>query len=380
MKASIFALLAALLTVGYAHAASIADGPYVDGQGRARWVEGDDTSPQIREQAVGVGKSITVPAAGTVPAFQVRLRKPEPIAPDTVALPKGRPLFVVADIHGELEILVQLLQAHQIVDSSLRWSYGRGYVAFLGDVFDRGPHHTEVLWLIYKLEDEARRAGGRVLMTLGNHESMILLGDLRYLNDKYPKVAQALGAASYSELWNERSVLGQWLRSKPVMMKVGDSLCMHGGVSPELTQRGLAMKDINATVRNVLLGKLAEAGEAERQTAAFVTKGPASPLWYRGYFPDAAASSHSTVATDEDVSRSLEHFAARTIVVGHTIVPTVTALYGGKVIAVQVYPHIDKQSHAAVMEAAVQRAGVWYRARIEGSTEPLLQGPALSWR
>src|SRR5262245_33984501 len=107
MRRSILALLAALFAVHGAQAASLADGPYVDGphvdgERRARWVEGDESAPRVREQKVAVGQAITVPSAGTVPAFEVRIRNPAPVAPDTVSLPNGRPLFVIADIHGEL--------------------------------------------------------------------------------------------------------------------------------------------------------------------------------------------------------------------------------------------------------------------------------------
>ena len=63
----------------------------------------------------------------------------------------------------------------------------------LGDVFDRGPNHLEILWLLYQLEAEAARAGGGVHLVLGNHEAMVLNGDLRYLNAKYADTARVLG-------------------------------------------------------------------------------------------------------------------------------------------------------------------------------------------
>ena len=68
------------------------------------------------------------------------------------------------------------------------------------------------------------------------------------------------------------------------------------------------------------------------------------PLWYRGYFPGQA---DFTAATAQDVDLTLEAFGARRILVGHTIVPTVTPLYGGKVIAVQVQPRQDDAGKAS---------------------------------
>jgi hypothetical protein len=53
------------------------------------------------------------------------------------------------------------------------------------------------------------------------------------------------------------------------------------------------------------------------------------------------------------------------------MVPTVTPLYGGKVIAVHVYPRQDEASGRAIMEAVALDNGQWMRARIDGVREPL---------
>ena len=135
----------------------------------------------------------------------------------------------MADTHGEYEILVAMLQKHGVVDQQLGWNFGRGDLVVLGDVFDRGPNHTEILWLLYQLEAEARRAGGGVHLVLGNHETMVLLGDLRYLNPKYVQTTALLGVGSYSELFDATSVLGQWLRTLPTVLKINDLLFLHAG-------------------------------------------------------------------------------------------------------------------------------------------------------
>ncbi len=171
------------------------------------------------------------------------------------------PLFVMADTHGEFEIAAQLLQRQRVIDERLRWSFGKGHLAILGDVFDRGPNQTELLWLIYKLEAEAARAGGGVHLAIGNHEAMVLTGDDRYLNPKYRRVTALLGVASYAALWNEQSLLGRWLRSKAAVFRLGDYLCLHGGVSRELIDRGLTLSEVNQTVRGALTAQPAPLSE-----------------------------------------------------------------------------------------------------------------------
>jgi hypothetical protein len=222
------------------------------------------------------------------------------------------------------------------------------------------------LWLIYKLEEEAARAGGGVHLALGNHEDMVLRGDARYLNPKYSRVAALLGAKDYASLWDEQTVLGQWLRSKAAVFRLGNYLCLHGGISRELMDRGLTLPAINQTIRAALTEQSARTAEQTQ----FVL-GEHGPLWYRGYFEAIAREGGFKPAEPADIDLMLERFKVQAILVGHTRVPTVTPLYGGRVIAVQVYPHRDTQTQAPVMEGLLIQRGQMFRARADGSSELL---------
>lgn len=367
-------LLAATLLVlgsGLTRAEPLQDGPYVlraaDGSWHSRWIEGESEGPRVRDQTVEIGDVVTVAAVGTFPSFEVKLRGPARPARDEIQVNARTPLFVMADTHGEFEIAVQLLQRHGIIDDRLRWSFGKGHLAVLGDVFDRGPNHTELLWLIYKLEAEAARAGGGLHLALGNHETMVLTGDDRYLNPKYPRVASLFGLDRHASLWSEQSLLGQWLRSKAAVFRLGPYLCLHGGISRELIDRGLTLTAINQTVRAALV----EQTLSRDEQTEFVM-GPEGPLWYRGYFEEAAHRGGFKLAEQSDIELIRGRFGAQAILVGHTMVPTVTALYGGRVIAVQVYPHRNEDTHAPVMEAlSIRKDGQMFRARVDGTSELL---------
>jgi hypothetical protein len=100
---------------------------------------------------------------------------------------------------------------------------------------------------------------------------------------------------------------------------------------------------------------------------AELVMGSLGPLWYRGYFPEQAAFPR---ATPEDVQLTLETFAVRRILIGHTIVPTVTPLYDGKVIAVQVYPKRDDTGHAN-FESLLIRKGQYWQATLDGKLRRL---------
>ena len=94
-------------------------------------------------------------------------------------------MFVVSDIEGSFSAFRKLLQANKIIDEAFNWTFGTGHLVLTGDFVDRGEQVTEVLWLVYHLEEKAKQAGGYVHFILGNHEIMNMSGDLRYLNQKY---------------------------------------------------------------------------------------------------------------------------------------------------------------------------------------------------
>ena len=93
-------------------------------------------------------------------------------------------IVALSDIHGQYELAVEILKNNQIIDEDLNWNFGTGHLVIVGDIFDRGDYVTEVLWLVYELEKQAKAAGGFVHFLLGNHEYMVMHKDLRYIHKK----------------------------------------------------------------------------------------------------------------------------------------------------------------------------------------------------
>jgi hypothetical protein len=362
--ARLFAALAiSILCNGWVLGAA-QDGPYVLRGAAGGWQavsSAGDAGAGKEVRPLAADASLNVPAVGDIPAFTVALRGPAAVAPGQITTAAKAPLFVVADTHGEYEILVSMLRAHKVVGPHLEWKFARGHLVVLGDVFDRGPNHLEILWLLYKLEAEARKAGGGVHLVLGNHETMVLRGDLRYLHPKYPQTAVALGVRSYADLFAADTLLGQWLRSKAAMLKVNDSLCLHAGVSRALLDSTLTLAEINDSVRAAL------SPDATASATAELVMGSLGPLWYRGYFAGQASFPAATMA---DINLTLKTFGVRRILIGHTIVPKVTPLYEGKVIAVQVQPRRDDAGHAK-FESLLIRTGELWQARLDGGLSRL---------
>jgi len=153
-------------------------------------------------------------------------------------------LSAISDIHGEYDTYINLLKACRIIDDKLNWIFGEGHLVILGDAFDRGDKVTQILWHLFGLEKQAEKAGGMVHVLLGNHELMIFGNDESYMHEKY-RTVEEIFQVKYSDLYSVNSVLGKWLRSKPIVITINDILFVHAGISIEMVDRKLKIEQIN---------------------------------------------------------------------------------------------------------------------------------------
>lgn len=243
-------------------------------------------------------------------------------------------VFAVGDVHGEYDTLRRLLTNAGVIDGSGRWSGGRAHLVLLGDLFDRGPDVTRTLWFLYRLEDEARASGGRVHVVLGNHETMVLTGDLRYVSPREQTLARLHGT-SYPDLFDvRRTVLGRWLASKPGLLRIDDALFAHGGVSEPYL--GYSVEEFNDTLSafmgEELFRRWGDTTFVPALDSASYTRrlrffhGEESVFWFRGYVTSDTA--------DALLDRVLERHDSRVHVVAHTPVETIAPRYGGRLLPV----------------------------------------------
>ena len=231
----------------------------------------------------------------------------------------------ISDFHGQYDLVSKLLTNNGIIDANGDWAFGNGHFVITGDVFDRGDKVTELLWFLYHLEKQAKRVGGKVHLLLGNHEVMVLNADLRYLHPKYVEAAKLLDTP-FEQLFAKDTLLGSWLRSKSVLVKINDMLFAHGGFHPELAKQARSLEDINRVFKqNLVKSELVQ----PRNGWGKELHGGKGPIWYRGYF-----KGEDNGASSEEIDLLLKHFDIRHLVVGHTSQKQVETRYQGKVIAI----------------------------------------------
>jgi hypothetical protein len=236
-------------------------------------------------------------------------------------------LFAIGDVHGNMEALKSLLKSQSIIDTNGNWIFGSGQLVFTGDIFDRGSQVTEVLWFIHQLYQQAKKAGGYVHLLLGNHEIMALTGDHRYLHSHYIKLMRFL-RLPYYQWFNEDSYMGRWLRSRNVVITIGDKMFLHAGISP----RVLKLKITAATINDVFRLHLYNKKYIPDNVHKLLVSGD-GPVWYRGYI--SPFSNYTEIDTDI-LKATLDFYQVDKIIVGHTENFTIQPLFGHKVYVIDV--------------------------------------------
>ncbi len=235
-------------------------------------------------------------------------------------------VLVIGDVHGGYDALVSLLKVHGIISPDMNWKWGKNHLVFIGDIFDRGDQVTEALWLIYKLQRQALKTNGRVHFILGNHELLIMEGNIDYISEKYFYLSDKL-KFEYSYLFSEKYILGRWLRKQPVIVRINESLFIHAGVHPLLLEYPYSIKEMNQKVNYYLKHGLHFRNRSDEPFLLFMT-GPHGPLWYRNM---VKMKNNEVVIDGITIDRTLEHFDIQRIIIGHTNIPEISSFYDEKV-------------------------------------------------
>lgn len=327
------------------------DGPYVFYVGNRIKIVNVNNSNKITETFVDHVDSLLVIVPNQNPEqFYIKLKPNNEKPPSTYDAVDN--IFAISDIEGNYYSFVNLLIGNKITDEKLNWIYGDGHFVFNGDILDRGNYVTQVMWLLYKLEQEADAAGGKVHLILGNHEVMNLEGDHRYVADKYVDLATKLNI-SEEDFYNDDNEMGRWLRSKNIIEKIGDNLFVHGGISSTLLDKKLSIDEINKIAQDNYGINLPN----DQLTNANLIIGRYGPLWYRGLVEDYT---YYNKATDAEVDNFLDFYSSNRIIIGHTVVEEVSTDYGGKVVRIDIH-HPENSNSEYKSEALIIQNNLLYK-------------------
>ena len=303
----------------------------------------------------------SAPASTTAPAVAVKDTSPRgttaaPVAtpPKITRHPGSERIIAIGDVHGDLEAFKRALTLAGLIDNQDRWSGGKQVLVQTGDLLDRGDDEIEIMGFLYTLREQARSAGGDIVLLLGNHETMNARGDLRYVTPggfedfAAIKLPEDPGKVKALERFPEqaRGRLAAFMPGGPYAQKlathkaiavVGDSVFVHGGVLPKHVDYGI--DKLNEEVSTWLR----TGGEFPA-----IMSSQDSPLWVRLYSQDEGLARNGGC---DVLSKTLDKIGAERMVVGHTPqMGGITSACDGKVWRIDV----GMASHYGVDPAALE--------------------------
>ncbi|MEW6989629.1 metallophosphoesterase [Colwelliaceae bacterium 6441] len=240
-------------------------------------------------------------------------------------------ILAISDIESNYKTFRDFLKNNKVIDHNLNWTFGKGHLVLVGDFIDRGYFTTQVLWFIYKLEQEAEKQGGNVHYIIGNHELKMMYGNYGATDHKYRDIASIIGKNEI-DLYSKNSLIGTWLASKNAIELINGNLFVHGGIHPDLAESKLTLEEMNQVMRASYYQAFDP--ESSKIQDKLLISNKTGPSWYRGYFKDGL--------TQQQVELGLNKFNAKSVIVGHTLQAKVNRLYDDKVIGIDVsHPNDD---------------------------------------
>lgn len=317
-------------------------------------------------------------------AFQIKLKDRLLLEKTVYEMPEK--LLAISDIEGNFNAFYSFLLANGVMDANYQWIFGNGHLVLNGDFVDRGEDVTQVLWLIYMLEEKAKLHGGKVHFILGNHEVMNLNGDARYVQNKYLEVAKLISQKEdWDEatrfLFSEKAELGRWMRTKNVMERIGPYIFVHAGLSKQLVEEKLTIEEINKIAKEYYGVFIKEKPE---NSADAVVLGSAGPYWFRGMALALKYKLYFMVTnpfnppfrelSETEVEEIMNYFEADKVVIGHTVVSDISSAYGGRVIKIDLKHGHSKGSGET--KGLLIEGGQEYKVDDLGTKE-LVESPAI---
>jgi len=260
--------------------------------------------------------------------------------------PEQNKILVTSDNEGNFNSFYSLLVSSKVMDINYNWTFEDGHLIIAGDMFDRGDNVIPCLWMVYNLEQQAKKAGGGVHFILGNHEVMNLQGNIKYVRPKYIDLAKILFQESdekkaYLQMMSNTNILVQWIKSKNTIEKIGNKLFLHGGISEEILDANLSIQEMNTIVRNNIHTNLSKEPSENQMTQ--LVMGRFGPLWYRGMVK--SYKEYYKKLDPSSIDAILDFYEVDHIIIGHTVVADeITADFDGKVIRVDIKHSSEKFS------------------------------------
>ena len=255
-------------------------------------------------------------------------------------------VVAIGDLHGDYGQYIKVMESAGLIGKNGKWTGGKTHLVQTGDITDRGDDSRKIIDHLVKLKKQANRKGGYIHLLIGNHETMNVIGDLRYvapgefkafttrnsarlqemqwerqiewMQANVPEFAEMdkdayrlewekqvpLGWVEHRQAWALNGDYGKWVKGNQVAIQVNDTIFLHGGISEKYCKFSLRS----------LTEQVIEAMEINDPTMVSAMNDPLGPVWYRGL----AEKDETDEVYSQTLDNILKRYGAKRIVIGHT--------------------------------------------------------------
>ena len=258
-------------------------------------------------------------------------------------LPPVYRIIVIGDIHGDWNMLNDILKIAKVIDTNGNWNGGKTVVVQVGDQVDRCRYTNmscslkeatdndeasdiKILKYFTELNKQAVIQGGAVYSLMGNHELMNVNGNLNYVSyeglrefENYKGIKNGAEARAYA--FKPGNVMSIFLAcTRQVALIIGSNLFVHGGILPQIAKK-YNIQNINRLMSLYLWDKLNNSSEYDD----LLSSSSLSPLWTRmfGHMGQAIYSNSQNIVETKGQCVSLmnplkELYKINRLFIGHT--------------------------------------------------------------
>ncbi|HEY2954379.1 MAG TPA: metallophosphoesterase [Candidatus Eisenbacteria bacterium] len=282
-------------------------------------------------------------------------------------------VVAIGDLHGDVRAFGAIARACGLLDEGGSWTGGGAHLVLMGDLMG-GAQSRLLLNAVMRLQREARRAGGRVHALLGNHDVLPAAG-------RFGKMTRRERRAYGRHDFQGDGPYAEWLRGRPTVLKIGDSVFVHAGLDRWALETDPA--DVNAQVRAWIAHEQGRGPKPPKATRWIVDEDE-GPMWTRAF--KARRGKAKDGPSKKTVRAILERLGAERIVLGHSPTEDGSIVidhphYGTSVVLVDTRISDGERGKlgALVLERDALSA-LYARDRAEGDALAQREAGQLEWR
>jgi hypothetical protein len=156
--------------------------------------------------------------------------------PAVVSLQTTEVVHALGDTHGDYDRLVKLLVAGELIAGApaspehVTWKGGRSILVVTGDMIDKWNQSLDVIALMRALVSSAATQGGRVVISVGNHEAEFLENPSSDKTKEFQKELKAAGIDPKEVAsGTDAEGIGKFLLCLPFASRVNGWFFAHAG-------------------------------------------------------------------------------------------------------------------------------------------------------